>query len=102
MDRTRANAQLNNSDELAKSKDKLRQAGRSVDPLAPLRRHPGVTVATAAALGAIVASPASAQAVQTAFAVPLKRRLINYGLMQAFKLGRSLVSHSSESKPCQE
>ena len=43
---------------LAQSKQSLRQAASALDPLAPLRRHPAVTVIAAAALGAAAAVPA--------------------------------------------
>jgi hypothetical protein len=45
------------SHELELSKERLRAASRAVDPLKPLRENPGLTICTAAALGAMVASP---------------------------------------------
>lgn len=44
-------------------KRRLLEAARAIDPLAPLRRRPLVTVATAAAIGVVAASPAAARAV---------------------------------------
>ena len=100
MDRTRAGPEL--EPDLAKSKERLRQAGRSVDPLSPLRRHPAVTVATAAALGAVVGSPATTEAARMGLAVPLRQRLLNYAIAYGLRAFRSARNSDPESTSCQE
>jgi hypothetical protein len=100
MDRTRADEEL--EPDLAQSKERLRQAGRGVDPLAPLRRHPAVTVATAAALGAVAGSPGTAEAVRSGFAIPLRQRLLNFAIGYGLRAYRSAKNPESGSKPCQE
>ena len=47
-------------------KQQLIDAARSFDPLKPLRGHPVLTVAAAAVLGVVAASPAVARTVQSA------------------------------------
>lgn len=45
------------AEDLLRSKQRLIQAAREIDPLGAIRRHPAVLVGTAAALGAIAATP---------------------------------------------
>lgn len=49
--------------DLSLHKQRLKEAARAIDPLSPLRRHPLVTIATAAAVGVVAASPAAARVV---------------------------------------
>jgi hypothetical protein len=80
------------SHELEERKEELRAAGRAVDPLKPLRDHPYLTVATAAALGASAASPAAAEWLWTTFKGGMTRA--------AVKFGREILSrHMTHEQP---
>lgn len=62
---TRSSAHQPDEDSDVKaSKQRLVESARAVDPLQPLRRNPFVTVATAAVIGVVAASPAAARTVQ--------------------------------------
>lgn len=67
---------VDESVELPLHKRRFIEAARAVDPLSPLRRHPFVTVATAAAIGVVAASPAAARAVSMAGSGGLTSRLL--------------------------
>ena len=61
--------------DLPQRKRELVEAARSFDPLRPLRRHPVLTVAAAAALGLVAASPAAARTAKAATSNGLVVRL---------------------------
>jgi hypothetical protein len=65
------------------SKQRFLESARAIDFLAPLRRHPFVTVATAAAIGVVAASPAVARAVPVAKASIRKSGLLSQIAQQA-------------------
>jgi len=73
-------------------KRQLIDAARSIDPLKPLRRHPVLTVAAAAVLGVVAASPAAARSVRAATRPTVLRqlsRVISSNIGQLIILGRT-------------
>jgi hypothetical protein len=82
--------------DLRASKDRLREAARRVDPLAPMRRHPLTTVAAAAALGASVASLGASQIVEFALSKSF-RSLGRIAGTSASLFVRHLNQHRQES-----
>lgn len=62
--------------DLSLRKQRFLEAARAIDPLSPLRRRPFVTVATAAAIGVVAASPAAARAVSKWVPAGLTGRLV--------------------------
>lgn len=69
--------------EVSLTKQRFVESARAIDFLEPLRRHPFVTVATAAAIGVVAASPAVARAVPFAKASLRKSGLISKIAQQA-------------------
>jgi hypothetical protein len=82
----RKSADVPDDNDLALRKQRLIDAARAIDPLAPLRRNPLVTVATAAAIGVVAASPAAARTVKSLLPSILPSgvasRLIRIGIMK--------------------
>lgn len=69
--------------EVSLTKQRFLESARAIDFLEPLRRHPFVTVATAAAIGVVAASPAVARAVPVAKASLMKSGLLSKVVRQA-------------------
>lgn len=69
--------------EVSLSKQRFLESARAIDFLEPLRRHPFVTVATAAAIGVVAASPAVARAVPAAKASLSRSGLLSKIAQQA-------------------
>lgn len=88
--------------EVSLTKQRFLESARSVDFLEPLRRHPFVTVATAAAIGVVAASPAVARAVPAAKASLMKSGLLSKIARQALAQLAAKWAHRHAQKPTDE
>lgn len=85
-------SRANDDCDRALHKQRVLDAARAIDPLKPLRRHPLITVATAAAIGVVAAAPA---AVRTARLLPGGKLISNQA---ALGLARWLVNYLKEHR----
>jgi len=77
--------------DLSVPKERLRAAAREVDFLSPLRRHPALTVLTAAAIGMIAAAPEAESIAALPVANTLRQTLVRYATNHLHALIQKLV-----------
>jgi len=85
---------------LSAPKERLRAAAREVDFLAPLRRHPALTVFTAAAIGMVAAAPEAESLAALPVANTLRQTLVRFATNHLHTLIQKLVpTHHGDSSP---